>query len=284
MTVGHSPIHQYVFAQYCVTITAVIHFLGKQYMYDLHCHLLPDVDDGPATWEQTFALARCLLDEGVTTVAATPHSYGIRPNRTYDPAYIKQVVEQARIKFKAQGLPLTLVSGTEILLGDNLMARLNRGQVLCYGQSRTLLLETSAYIEPDELINAVDKLHNRGYRVVFAHPEKLEAVHDDPNVLIPLVERGLAMQVTAANLAGLNGPRQQHLCEDLLRHGLAHLIASDAHAAAGPRAPAMRAGYQAALKLVGPQAYHLVVTIPQLILNEEPLPAFKPKRVITRRN
>jgi protein-tyrosine phosphatase len=252
-------------------------------MYDLHCHLLPDVDDGPATWEETFTLARHLVGEGVTTVAATPHSYGIRRNRPYDPAYVKQMVAQAQTKFSEQKIPLTVVVGTEILLGENTLERLKAGQVLGYGGSRTILLETSAYIEPKQLEQAVDNLYGADYRIVLAHPEKIEAVHNDPNVLIPLVERGITMQITAANLAGLNGTRKQYLCEELILHGMGHLIASDAHTAKGPRAPAMQVGYQAAKRLVGSRAYHLFVTIPRLILNEKPLPNFRAKQITERK-
>jgi protein-tyrosine phosphatase len=138
-------------------------------------------------------------------------------------------------------------------------------------------------IEPTALEQVVDSLHNNDYCVVLAHPENLEAVHSDPNVLIPLVERGVAMQITAADLAGFNGIRKQYLCQDLILHGMGHLIASDAHAAIGPRAPAMQAGYKAAVRLVGPHAYHLFVTIPQLVLDEKPLPKFKPRPVTRRR-
>jgi len=253
-------------------------------MYDLHCHLLPDVDDGPATWEQTFALARCLINEGVITVAATPHSYSLQSNQKYNLTHIKRLVGEIHAALQEQALSLTVVAGMEILLGDNLVHRLNNGQLHCYEGTRTLLLETSAYISPDELINAIDELSNNDYRVVLAHPEKIEAVHDDPNILFPLVESGVVMQITAANLVGLNGPRRQHLCEDLIFHGMGHLIASDAHAATGPRSPAMRAGYKAAVTLLGASsARHLVVTIPQLLLLDKPLSTIKPQRIIKRR-
>ncbi len=252
-------------------------------MYDLHCHLLPDVDDGPATWEETFALARQLIEEGVTTVAATPHSYGIRRNRSYDPNHIKRIVEQTNTRFSGQKIPLTVISGTEILLGENTLQRLKAGQVLTYGGSHTILLETSAYIEPEELEQAIDSLSGNSYRIVLAHPEKIEAIHNDPNILIPLVERGVTMQITAANLAGLNGTRKQYLCEELILHSMGHLIASDAHAATGPRAPAMQVGYQAAKRLVGSRAYHLIVTIPRLIIDERPLPDFRPRKITERR-
>jgi protein-tyrosine phosphatase len=252
-------------------------------MYDLHCHLLPAVDDGPATWADTFALARRLVEEGVTTVAATPHSYSHRADRAYYAARVKHLVEETQLKFIEQDIPLTVVGGAEILWAENTLARLMSGQLTGYNESRTLLLETSAFIQPEMLIRAVDGLIEAGYRVVLAHPEKLETVHTDPNVLIPLVERSVAMQITAANLAGLHGDRKQQLCEVLLRHGLAHLIASDAHAATGPRAPAMQAGYRAAKRLVGSRAYHLFVTIPKLILEGGALPPFRPSRVPSNR-
>lgn len=252
-------------------------------MYDLHCHLLPGIDDGPSTWAETLALAQCLVKEGVTLVAATPHSYGSFARR-YDPLLIRERTHELRHHLHAQQLPLEVISGTEITVSEQMVERLATGKLLPYGTSRTILLEGRKFCPFEELEAAILALLHGGYRIVLAHPEHLDCVEQTPNILIPLVEQGVVTQLTAASLAGARGRPTQALCEDLLLHGLAHLIASDAHGVDGPRAPMLAKGYQAAVALVGARyARHLVTTIPLLLIQDRPLPAVRPRPIRQRR-
>jgi protein-tyrosine phosphatase len=244
-------------------------------VYDMHCHILPDVDDGPVNWDGCIALAKRLVEEGVTTVVATPHSYAYR--RPYDAFQIMEITEQAQLRFQEIGLPLQILPGTEIRWSEYTLRLLESNRLLCYGNTRTILLETSVQIELSDVVNAIAELQAKGYQIVFAHPEKLEAVQKNPNVLVPLVKDGVAMQITASNLIGINGPLLKSTSERLITHGMGQLIASDAHSADGARRPAMMEGFKMATQLLGSYADCLFVSFPKTILADEPFPAFSPK-------
>ena len=242
-------------------------------LIDLHCHLLPDLDDGPATWEETIQLARELVREGVCTVAATPHSYG---QGGRDKNRVLDQVKEARSRFHELGIPLEVLPGMEITLTMLTLPGLKGKKMLPIGESRTILLETSAYTEAEEISRAVDQIKRLGYQVLLAHPEKIETLYDDPDMLVPLVKKGLLTQITAASVAGLNGERKKQLCQDLLHRGLAHVIASDAHAAEGSRRPAMQAGLRATREILGEKAIHLFTSVPRLILEGKRMPQIHP--------
>lgn len=245
-------------------------------MIDLHCHLLPGLDDGPATWEETLALGRQLVSEGVTHVAATPHSYS---QGGKDIQRVTEGVAAANRLFQQKALPLRVLPGMEVILTELTVPLLRKRLLLPLGNSSTILLETSAYAEFEELEEPVDRIQKAGYRILLAHPEKIETLYDYPNMLVALVKRGVSTQITAASLAGLNGKRKQDLCEKLLLHGLAHVIGSDAHAAEGSRRPAMREGLAVAQDLLGAQAAYLFTTIPRMILEDRELPDFDPREI-----
>lgn len=243
-------------------------------MIDLHCHILPYIDDGPRNWEDTISLARLLQAEGVTTVAATPHSYTMAT-----PHEIRILARECQDRLVDEGLSIRVLPGTEILYGPNILHRLGEGSLQCYGKTNALLVETSAFIHPQKLDTCMRGLLDDGYRVILAHPEKLIAVNEDPNVLIPLVRQGILMQITASNLVGIHGEEKRRLCSKLLEHGLAQIIASDAHGTDGIRIPAMKQAFFEATKILGPAAKHMFQTIPAEIIEDQPLPSFHPRPI-----
>ena len=234
-------------------------------MIDLHCHILPFIDDGPATWDESMAVARLLAEEGISLVAATPHSYG-----KATPGKVRELVSECQNRIDAEGLTLELLPGTEILYGENVVQRIEAGELQFYGDTKALLLETSAFAHPLEIEDSILKLIESGYRVVFAHPEKLKSVAEDPDVLLPLVQHGALMQITASNFVGFHGEQKQRLCRLLIDKGLGHFIASDAHGASGNRVPAMRQAYEEATKIFGSSANDLFNTVPMTIVNASP--------------
>lgn len=250
-------------------------------MYDLHCHILPGVDDGPADWNAALNLARVLVSEGVTCVAATPHGPGSVQSRQYAPALLQELIVQLREHLQRAQISLQVVLGTEIAYDVGISERLRNGDVLPYGSTRMILLEPPSLLILEQFERAIFDIQLAGYRVVLAHPERTRIFQDTPNLLIPLIERGVLMQITAASLVGLHGERLKQLATQLVCHGMAQIIASDAHSAAGNRAPAMQAALVYATTLIGePAARSLVYTNPQLVLNDAPLTAFNPRPVV----
>ncbi len=253
-------------------------------MYDLHCHILPGYDDGPASWEAALELARTLVAEGVTTVGATPHSPASSQSQSYDIAALRSSVMRLREQLQRAKISLQVVLGTEIAFDVGLVEQIKAGTLLGYGSSRAVLLESPNDFIPEALETIIYQLQVAGYRVVLAHPERIRSVQHDPNTLLPLVERGVQMQVTAASIVGSHGERLQATALQLLSHGMVQLIASDAHAAQGVRAPFMAAAVEKVRMLQGaPMAQQLVEITPYALLHDDPLPPAEPSPVQTKR-
>ncbi len=243
-------------------------------MIDLHTHILHDFDDGARTLEDALAMARTALADGVRVVAATPHgSNSSSWNRSrYSVALLRERLAELRAALAAAELPLELVAGTEIYGEPGVVARLRSGELLTYEDTRAVLLEFPLNITRGAAEQLIFAFQLEGYRVVVAHPERYRFVQDDPNTLLPLVERGALMQLTGDALLGRQGGRLRRLAEQLLTHGLIQLIASDAHGPHFDRLPNLGAARARAAELVGPaSAEALTQSTPAAILRGTPL-------------
>ena len=241
-------------------------------MIDLHSHILFDLDDGAQSIHESLAMAQMAAEDGVRTIAATPHSPESTASRTYDPRVIRERLSALNDALAAEGLPIEVVGGTEIVYDVGMVERLQRGQLLTYGRSRAILLELSHNSIPPSLDSAIFNLQVAGYRIVLAHPERIIEVQQSPNRLLPLIERGVLMQITAEALLGKQGDRLRATAETLVRHAMAHLLASDAHGVPPRRAPRLAAARDRAAELIGMEAAAaMVTTTPAAILADRPL-------------
>ncbi len=241
-------------------------------MIDLHSHILYDIDDGALTLAESLAMAEVAARDGTHVIAATPHGPGSSACRFYDPAQIRARLAELNAAIADEQIAIQVVAGTEICYDADIVARLKHGQLLTYGQSKAILLELSHNTIPPMLTNAIFNLQVAGYRIVLAHPERIIEVQQNPNVLLPLIERGVLMQITGEALIGGQGAQLRSTAETMLRHGMAHLIASDAHGLHPRRAPKLAAARERAATLIGVEAANaLVLTTPTAILHGQPL-------------
>ena len=249
-------------------------------MIDLHAHILYNMDDGALTLAESLAMARMAAADGTRVLAATPHGPGSSVCRHYDPALIRARIGEINATLTAEQIALELVAGTEIPYESDVVERLKRGELLTYGQSRAILLELAHNTIPPMLENMLFNLQVSGYRVVLAHPERIIEVQRDPNRLLPLIERGVLMQITAAALLGEQGERLQTAAETLLTHGMAHILASDTHGMPPRRPPLLAAARDRAATLIGPTAATaLVNNNPAAVLYGQPLRPTPPRPV-----
>jgi protein-tyrosine phosphatase len=205
---------------------------------DLHTHILPGIDDGPLTLRDALDMARAAADEGVTVLAATPH---VREDYPTTADTMQSRLAEVRDAIAAEGLPLDVLPGGELDLDR--VDRLDSDELTRFGlggNPNVLLLEFPYRGWPGRLLAIVLELRERGVTAVIAHPERSAEVQANPELLSPLVAAGAMIQVTAASLDGRLGRRSRATGLALVRDGLAHLIASDAHTAA-VRAIGMRA-------------------------------------------
>lgn len=195
-------------------------------MIDLHCHLLPAVDDGPPDLGVALELARLQLAAGVRTVAATPH---VSPEIPTAAETIERGVAELRHALRAAGLALEVTTGAEVDLRCTLEYEDDDLRRLTLGGGSWLLVEAPLGQAPLPLGPAVERLLRRGHKVLLAHPERSPVVHRSPDVLSRLAAMGVLTQVTATSLTGRFGSTVQRFSERLLDDGLVHSVASDAH-------------------------------------------------------
>jgi protein-tyrosine phosphatase len=241
-------------------------------MIDLHSHILPGIDDGPATMEQACKLARVAVADGIRAMAATPH---VRPDYPTTPEQMEAGVRGVRAALAAERIPLDVLPGAEIAL--EMLSRLSDDELHRFGlggNPRYLLLETPYLGWPPGIAQMFFQLQVRGFRIVLAHPERNGEVQARPDLVRPLVEAGALMQITAASLDGRLGARPQQTALRLIAMECAHLVASDAHS------PIVRqVGMMDAIDVIGNRglARWLSTQIPEAIVTDERLPD-RPRR------
>jgi protein-tyrosine phosphatase len=239
---------------------------------DLHCHVVPGVDDGPATLEESVRLARVAEAEGTRVLVATSHVSHRHPNSA---ATIREGVERVNEALRHERIGVEVVTGAEVAL--DILDRLDRDELarLGLGGGTSLLLEAPLGAVGGELEDAVRGLQRAGFRVVLAHPERCPSFHRDSARLGALVAAGVLCSLTASSFTGRFGRPVEALSGRLLVGGLVHNVASDAH---GPesRPPALRSTLELAAAHVpglGALVPWLTDAAPRAILAGDPLPA-----------
>jgi protein-tyrosine phosphatase len=265
------------------TVFVSVMLMGLAYppVIDLHCHLLPGIDDGPATTAESLALATELAADGVRSAAATPHVRPDFPDVVGDELGARRAELQGAID--AAGIQLQVLPGAEVDLTYGLELSDDELRVLSLGGGGSALLVETPYGPVSDLFEEqLFSLTLRGFRPLLAHPERNRAFQETPERLAGLTGRGVLLQVTAEAL--LRSPRRSatgRLAADLVERGLVSVLASDAHGGHIAR-ESLSQGLAAARKLVGPRASVLVEDAPAAIVAGLQLPD-PPRREVRRR-
>jgi protein-tyrosine phosphatase len=236
-------------------------------MIDIHLHILPGVDDGPETMQESLALAQTLTREGIHMAVATPHYNDVFPQRSA--AEIRERVHEVQQELDRHGIPLRLFAGHEALIKPGLIEDIRAGYLSTLNGSRYLLLElwNTTWLPVTERV--IFELRALGIIPILAHPERYRAFQQDHHRLAALLQQGVLTQLTASSLVGLWGKTIQRSAETLLKKGLIHFIASDAHGV-HKRPPCIVRGLQRARELLGQASvYQMTETWPAAIVNNE---------------
>ncbi|HIV68491.1 MAG TPA: hypothetical protein IAA32_06460 [Candidatus Butyricicoccus stercorigallinarum] len=199
-------------------------------MIDLHCHILPGVDDGAQTEQQALEMARMAVRAGVHTVAATPHTNIAGVFENYASDELDARFDAFRALLRRENVPLRLVTGAEIYADGDLVDLLQRGRVPTLGGTRYPLVEFSFHDRPARVLRVLQELLDAGYTPVIAHPERYVFVQRDPRGLVPLfADMGCVLQINKGSPLGRFGDSCLRVSRWMLERGLVHLAASDAH-------------------------------------------------------
>jgi protein-tyrosine phosphatase len=195
-------------------------------MIDLHCHVLAGIDDGPDAIDGSLALARAAARAGTRTIVATPHVSWSYPNTAET---IARLVVELNERLAAEEVALDVRAGAEIAMtrvGDTSTEELG---LLSLGGGPWLLVEPPFAPVASGLDTLLLELQRDGHRIVLAHPERCPAFHRDPEMLGELVRSGIVTSITAGSLVGQFGEQARRFALTLVRQGMVHNVASDAH-------------------------------------------------------
>ena len=248
-------------------------------MIDLHCHILPGIDDGAKTLDIALDMARIAVRDGISVTACTPHIYpGMYMN---DGPGIAKHVASLQQALDEHGIDLRLVVGADVHLVPGLLDGLRSGAIPTLHGSRYLLLEPSHTTPPPRFEDAVFDLIASGYTPVITHPERLTWVEHHYPLFLRLIQQGAWMQITAGALTGMFGTRARYWGERFLKEGHTHILATDAHST-GRRLPVLSEAAAIAERALGAaEAQNLVLHRPQAILQNRSPQAFPlPERAV----
>ena len=213
---------------------------------DIHCHLVPGIDDGSQNWEDTLAMAQMAVKDGISTIVVTPHQLGSYGHNDGDT--IRARTAELQQFLNDRFVPLKVLPGGDVRIEEDLVKMVREGRVMSLADHRKhVLLELphEMYIPLERLLSEMAANRMVG---ILSHPERNQGIITNPRVVGPLVDIGCLMQVTAGSLVGTFGPQIQKLSEDLVVQGLVHFISTDAHSPKNRR-PLMRRSFERVAEL-----------------------------------
>jgi protein-tyrosine phosphatase len=243
-------------------------------LIDIHAHILPGLDDGAKTWEESLEMARMAVADGIRLMVATPHLY---KSRTIDPEQINQkeiifdFLAQFREKLTAENIPLEVMPGCDFPLGFEPLQLLEQGLVLTINNAkRYLLVELPDTSFPPATEDICFQLQSQGITPIITHPERHLLIQETPQKLKRLIDLGCLAQLTGNSLTGWFGRRVKKIARQMVKAGYIHLLATDAHNLRR-RPPVLRQAVKELSRLVGDtQAQAMVTLFPEKVIKGEP--------------
>ena len=238
-------------------------------MIDLHCHILPGVDDGPAILAESLSMARQAVADGIHTIVATPHALGgAHPN---PPDKVCDHVKKLQQHLKAESIQLKLLPGCEVHNCPDMAGKIADGQASFLNkQKKHILIEFPFKAVSNAFTSELLKLIKIGITPILAHPERNIMTYHNPEVLSDYIAKGCLVQMNSTSINGGFGPNILDNAKQLLHLRMVHIIASDAHSS-GRRAPTLSLAVQFAGEALGDadEALKMVTDTPQQILDGE---------------
>lgn len=218
-------------------------------MIDIHCHILPGIDDGAENMLETIEMAKLAYADGIRHIIATPHF-----NNTFhiSVAAVNRLVPLAQQAIHQAGVDITIHPGNEVRLeSKDYIVHNTLTEQFCYlaGNPNFLLLEQSWHNYYAQTLEIIRWFHNRGTRIIIPHPERHTFFRNEPQLLVSLIEAGVWTQVSVDSLLGKNSDAAGQFAEWLIQHNYAHTLATDAHNIR--RKPNLSTGFDIVDRLMG---------------------------------
>ena len=242
-------------------------------MIDLHCHILPDVDDGPREWQESIEMCEIAFRDGIHTIVATPH---IKPG-VYEPeknlilSRIKELnrrIEKTKWVTSPTGsVPLTILPGAEVHLQLDIISKIDDVAINpSTGPIRYFCLELPDYFLFSRVKDLIRELRSKNIIPILTHPERNLTIMRNIRLLFEFIKAGVLSQVTAMSITGEFNREIQKITRKMITSNLVHIIASDAHSKDG-RPPILSRAVKETAKIIGiDRAEKMVQDIPQAVI------------------
>lgn len=194
---------------------------------DIHTHILPEMDDGSKSWDETLKMCRMAVEDGIKRIVVTPHiRYG---NYWFEENEISGKADELRSRLKENNIPLDVTTGADVHLSPETLPLIEQGTYSINPGRKYVLIEIPDDYIPQKIEEMIFNLLIKGISPILSHPERNHEIQQNPQKLFELVGKGLFSQVTALSITGGFGKEVQKAAEVLINHNLVHFIASDAH-------------------------------------------------------
>ena len=246
-------------------------------MIDIHCHIIPEIDDGPNSIEESLAMADIAENDGIKTIVATPHFLeGLYQPTSY---YILNKIRNLNNYLASNNINLKIISGADLHISHEIVERIKSNEFLTINGTRYVLIELPSQFLHDKIKELLRKMINNSLIPIISHPERNYLFQRSPNLLYDYIKDGALAQVTAMSITGDFGYEAKRTAKKMIINRLVQIIASDAHSKES-RPPILSKALNAVSKILSPdEAYDMVQTIPEAVINGNKVYISPPEKV-----
>ncbi len=234
-------------------------------MIDLHAHILPNLDDGPRSWEESLEMCRMAFDDGIRTIVATPHTLnGVYNNNA---AVIKQQAKHLQKLLEKNNIAVNILPGSDVRVYPTLTSLIENGEALTINDNRRyIILELPDLFPMPAIKKLMLSLTDKGITPIISHPERISQIQQDSSVIYDFIKEGALTQVTAMSITGEFGKGAKGFVEKMLKYDMVHIISTDCHNIVS-RPPILSIAVELASRIVGKEkALSMVTSTPQAII------------------
>lgn len=251
-------------------------------MIDIHCHILPNVDDGSESLEESIAMAKIAESEGITKIVNTSHCH-------FDFKYkkgneLKLELEKFNQALKEENINIEVLLGNELYYTSDLIERFDELDFFSMNNSKYILMEFSPINFPKNIEDVIYEIKIRGYIPIIAHAERYKQVQEDVNIVLDCIKEDALIQVNASSILGKNGEKAEDTSKKLLDNNMVHFVATDAHSS-NRRRPLIKDSYNYILKNYGKEVSEkLFIENPTAVIENRDISILNPTKYEEKRS
>ena len=239
-------------------------------MIDIHCHILPDIDDGADSLDTSIEMCKIASIDGINTIIATPH-YIPGHKQTINSDMVLKQVDMLNRELESKNIDVTILPGMEIFISHDIMELYEHGDILTLNKSRYMLIELPANDIPIYTEELFYELMIKDIVPIIAHPERNKTIRNNVNIAFEYSLKGILLQVNTESLTGILGKQIQKAAQKFLKNNALHFISTDAHST-NIRVPRMKTVYNYVNKFDSNLADRIFFRNPIHLINNEEIP------------